>query len=79
MDRFAGAICGNIVGRNLVHRVVVHAALGIDVRFAGAICGNIVGRNLVHRVVVHAVLGNDVLVPWAELPLAAIIGARAEP
>ena len=47
-------------------------------RFAGAICGNIVGRNLVHRVVVHAALGIDVLAPWPELPIAVIMGARAE-
>merc|ERR1712051_975272 len=48
------------------------------VGFACAVCGNIEGLNLVHIVVVHAPLGKDVLAPWAKLPIAAVVGARAE-
>merc|ERR1712051_98680 len=64
------AICGMPVGICLL-------ALG-PVGFACAVCGNIEGLNLVHIVVVHAPLSKDVLAPWAELPIAAVVGARAE-
>merc|ERR1712051_802177 len=64
------AICGMPVGIGLL-------ALG-PVGFACAVCGNIKGLNLVHIVVVHAPLSKDVLAPWAELPIAAVVGARAE-
>merc|ERR1712051_294992 len=64
------ATCGMPLGICLL-------ALG-PVGFACAVCGNIEGLNLVHIVVVHAPLGEDVLAPWAKIPIAAVVGARAE-